>query len=126
MTYRHVAADRRRKIVRRIHGNGETCITVARIETPDELEFAIRFLTDHYAYKRARYELGGDIREAARRVRDALHAACDSFHSEVGERYGVSHPHWNQPTTSYQDHGGVSDLGDGEVLNPYDRLGHKE
>lgn len=118
MSYRQVTRERRQDIVRRVHGNGETCVTLARIRTPDELAYAIRVLTDHYTYKRARYDEGKLNSDAAHGARDALNEAANTFHAEIGQGLGLMHPA-NGHFDPVADHGPASLLGDGEIANPY-------
>lgn len=111
-----VSAERRKAIVSRIYG-GTTIVTAAELKSEAELAFAVRFLCDHFTYKRSK---SGDVNASAvQSVVVAIDAALGNFVEEVAEpqgidAYGAVVVEAEKPATPV-----VSKLGKGEIVNPY-------
>lgn len=108
----------RQQIVRRENGDGVTRVIAAALKGPDELAFALRFLAEHYTYKRSK--VGGVKAETAREVSDAFAAAWDTYEDETLEPNGIDiiGVVTSVPTKSDP----ISTLGAGKATNPYDTL----
>ena len=79
-----ISKERRSAIISRPMGDGVTRVAVAKINTPEELGYAIRFMTDHFVYKRSK-GVGGVNDEAVRDVDRVLSEVLGSFASDVAE-----------------------------------------
>lgn len=98
-----IPKEDRQRIVTRLPG-GVSVIRAAEIQNPDQLAYAIRFLTDHYTYKRSK-DLGAVNMTAAEEAAQAAEVAALSFSLEVlGIEEGA------EP---------VSGLAEGKIVNPF-------
>lgn len=114
-----VSAARRRAIVGRLDG-GTTRVTAAELQGEDELAFAVRFLMDHYVYKRSK--ASGDISaKGAQEAVSGVLAALDNFVNEVAEPQGID---ISVPVAEEEEVAtpAVSGLGAGVIRNPFDYL----
>lgn len=98
-------ADRARIVIR--NPGAVSVIQAAEINNPSELAYAIRFLTDHYTYKRSK-ALGEVSQSAASEALIAVGTAAETFSTEV---MGMGAPVPTIPP--------VSPLAEGKVVNPY-------
>lgn len=102
-----IVRSRRAAIVSRPDGY-TSMVKASAISTPEELAYAIRFLTDHYTYKRSK-ETGSVNVSAGREALAAIAASAESFARDVLKQ--------GQP-----DVDAVSDLENGIVRNPYSNV----
>lgn len=115
-----VSRERRKAIVSRGKGGpGVTQVTAAECTDEAELAFAIRFLMDHFTYKRSKGE--GVNAAAIQSAASALRAAVEAYKDEVAAPMGVSISGVSlaapAPKTPV-----VSELGSGKVRNPFDYI----
>ena len=108
---------RRQAIVHRNFKSGVSVVEVAKIADKDELAYAIRFLTDHFTYKRSKGK-DGVTAQVASEVLEALDEAMDTYAEEIGAPVGVD----LDDDFKANDDGPVSDLPD-SVSNPYNNTG---
>ncbi len=94
-----------KEIVYRIDG-GKSVVQASAIKDVDALAYAMGFLANHRLYKMSKQ--GGVTLENAQEVAKAFLFAAERFGEEVLERLGGG-PISNR----------ISNLGDGEVKNPY-------
>jgi len=113
-----VPASRRKVLVRR-DDRANSKIQASDIKTPEELAFAIRFLTDHFLYKRSKVD--GVKVEDAGKVAQALWAVSDTFQDEVGGVLGLDMDAAFQDYTTgdKSKERPISELGNGTVKNPF-------
>lgn len=101
-----ISTEARQGIARRID-NGTSVIVAAGIKDGNGLAYAIRFLTDHFTYKRSKGGYGlneGAAQEAAA----AMETALAGFKAEVlGQKAAPAVPP-------------VSPLAEGKIGNPWD------
>lgn len=76
-----IPVEDRKRIVSRPDGS-TSMVAAAAIQTPEELAFAIRFLTDHYLYKRSK--ASGVNRDVVVDVVVALGIAAETFAEQMG------------------------------------------
>ncbi len=95
------------KIVYRIKGGGTSVVQASAIQDVDDLAYAMGFLANHRLYKMSKD--GGVTLEKAEAVAQAFLFAAERFSEEVIDPLGGA-----------EDDGRISNLGDGEVKNPYD------
>lgn len=108
-----VPSEARSRIVTR-DGTPNTRVYAAQIQTADELAYAIRFLTDHFIYKRSK-ALCSPNREAIKQAGAALVHATDSLFHDVAKPNGVDS--FGTPKAEEKP---ISRLGEGVIVNPYD------
>jgi hypothetical protein len=99
--------ERRSEIAYRING-GTSVVQASALQSANDLAYGIRFLADHFTYKRSK-GLGGINGMAANEALQALKAAVATFEQEV---LGVKSA---APVTKP-----VSPLADGIVGNPFE------
>ncbi len=113
-----ISKERRSAIVNRPIGDGVTRIAVAKINTPEELGYAIRFMTDHFVYKRSKG--GGGVNViAVRDVDEVLSWVLGSFASDVAEPNDIELDVHDE-AVGIDLLTPISGLGDGVISNPYD------
>ena len=111
-----VSPARRKAIVSRGKGGaGITQVTAAELQNEAELAFAVRFLMDHYTYKRSKSAgvTAGPVSEAWRAVCEA----ANNFADEVATPNGITPDGAEaaaKPATPV-----VSELGSGKIVNPF-------
>ncbi len=93
------------EIVYRIFG-GTSVVQASAIQDVDDLAYAMGFLANHRLYKMSKG--GGVTLEKAQEVAQAFLFAAERFSEEVVDRLSGDVP------------SRISNLGDGEVKNPYD------
>lgn len=113
-----ISKDRRQEIVHRKFKSNVSVVEAAKIANPDELAYALRFLTDHFTYKRSKGGTGVTA-EIAGEVMEAISEALDTYAEEIGYPVGVDLD-GEEPVET--DHGPVSDLPD-SISNPYNNTG---
>ena len=64
-----VPASRRQAIVERIRG-GQSVVIAAHIQTEAELTFAIRWLLEHYVYKRTKSSFTGSFLQTIKEINE--------------------------------------------------------
>jgi hypothetical protein len=112
----NVSSERRRQIVQRFDG-GVSRITAAEIQNADELAFAIRWLADHFMYKRSKVH--GVNSDAASQTFAGIDAGLASFLIDVVDAAGLT---LQCPEDEVAVHQPVSQLGQGVVRNPFHYL----
>ena len=113
-----ISKERRSTIVSRPMGDGVTRIAVAKINTPEELGYAIRFLVDHFTYKRSK-GFGGVNGDAVRDADRALSAVLGSFASDVAEPNDIDLDVMEEDVDT-DELDPISTLENGVISNPYD------
>lgn len=113
-----ISKDRRQEIVHRKFKSGVSVVEAAKITNPDELAYALRFLTDHFTYKRSKGGKGVTAKTAAD-VLAAVREVLDTFAEEIGLPVGVG---LEVAEEAVKDHGPVSDL-PGSISNPFNNTG---
>ncbi len=103
--------DTRKKIVYRVAGS-KSVVQASAISNPEELAYGMSFLAHHRLYKMSKSRSGVTLKNAEA-VSKAFLAAAEAFAAEVtdtlkGVRKGDR----------------ISDLGHGNVDNPYGFVGH--
>ncbi len=93
-------------IVYRINGGGTSVVQASAIQDVDDLAYAMGFLANHRLYKMSKN--GGVTLEKAQEVAQAFLFAAERFNEEVIDRLSGEYAS-NR----------ISNLGDGEVKNPY-------
>lgn len=118
---KRVPLDRRRDIVSRFCHDGRTMVYSAGVKTPEELSFAIRWLMEHYTYKRSKGNNGQVSHTGACNAVEAAQAAIDSFTAETAEPNGIAID-VEYPTPVEPVHPPISPLSRGSISNPYSLL----
>lgn len=121
MTTANIPTTRRAAIVRR-DVPGVSSVRAAEIKNEDELAYAIRFLTDHYTYKRSKTS-SGTTQSVVNQVSNALNAVGVSYAHDVAYPLGLSVSYTllpdNQPQITP-----ISMLGCGNIINPFKFTGN--
>lgn len=113
-----ISKDRRRGIVHRKFKSGVSVVEAAKIANPDELAYALRFLTDHFTYKRSK-DGKGVTAKVAGEVMEAISEALETYAEEIGVPVGAG---LEVAEEAVKDHGPVSDLPD-SISNPFNNTG---
>lgn len=109
-----VTPSRRKDIVQRIRP-GQTAIVAASLKDPSELAFAVRFLMDHFTYKRSKQ--AGVTSETASAAYNAVMDALENYEAEVAMPLGIDIVVY--AGEEKKDTPVVSQLGNGKITNPY-------
>lgn len=100
-----ISTDARKGIARRIDG-GTSVIVASGIKDGNGLAYAVRFLTDHFTYKRSKGGFGVNT-SAAQEAVEAMETALAGFKAEVlGQKTAPAVPP-------------VSPLAEGKIGNPW-------
>ncbi len=97
-------------IIYRING-GTSVVQASAIKNPEDLAYAMGFLANHRLYKMSKGGVGV-TKHNAQAVATAFKDAAERFQMEVVDRL-------DPPAME----GTISQLGIGEVVNPYDYIG---
>jgi hypothetical protein len=116
----YISSDRRKAIVYRING-GTSVVQASALKDGEELAYAMRFLIDHFVYKRSK-STGTVNASAVQEAYNALLSASGTFVKDVADPQGIALDFPTLPATPEP----ISHLGSGEIINPYNFAGHGE
>lgn len=112
----YIDTTRRQAIVGRLDGSTSR-VTAASLATPEELAYAIRFLMDHFTYKRSK--VGGVKADVVTEVGKAVASAFASYNDDVASSVGVDLFVADDEKPEPDDRTPISRLGEGEITNPF-------